>query len=83
MSDPTGTTDLAKRSFAAGRRRDIAALLPVAGIAVFATPFLRIFTRDTTFFGVPLIFGFLYAAWLGLILAGWWLARRLSSDTDR
>ncbi len=72
--------DLTDRSYRAARRRTLAIVLPLIGIVLYTTPILRIFTQDVTVFGLPLIFIFVYGAWLSLILLGRSLAKRLQSE---
>lgn len=62
------------------RQRLIA--LFVLGIVLFNVPFLNLFNHGTTMAGIPVLFIFLFVAWLLLILitrlvvAGWRPARR-------
>jgi hypothetical protein len=37
------------------------------GLVAFCSPFLAIFDRPETLFGIPLLYLFLFAAWLGLV----------------
>ena len=44
------------------------------GALAFSPPFLLIFSSGSTFFGIPSLYAYLFAAWMVLIL----LARRLA-----
>lgn len=37
------------------------------GCLLFNYPLLAVFSRHATIFGVPLLYGYLFTAWLGLI----------------
>ncbi len=60
-----------------GRRfRDLAALLPLLGILLLATPVVSIFTQSGTVFGLPATIFYVFGVWAGLILLAFGLARR-------
>lgn len=82
MSDQADAKDLALRAFRAGRRRAIAAILPLIGLALYGSPILRIFGLETAVAGVPLVFLFVYGAWAVLIYLAWRVARRLVARDD-
>jgi len=52
-----------------GRVKDLATLLPWAGLFLFTPPVLLLFRPTTTIFGVPLLPVYLFAMWLILIAA--------------
>lgn len=37
------------------------------GCLLFNYPLLAVFSRPTTIFGIPLLYGYLFLAWLGVI----------------
>ena len=60
------------------RLRDLAALLPAAGLFLIMPPFVTLFAGPIEVAGVPLIVVYLFGVWLALVAAAAWLARRLS-----
>jgi hypothetical protein len=54
--------------------RRLAALF-VIGIAVLYPPLLGAFNRPATFYGIPVLPLYLFAAWSALILVSWILGR--------
>lgn len=56
------------------RLQDLAFLLPCFGLFLLLPPLLQLFDGAGTLFGVPLLLIYLFACWLGLILAGWRLS---------
>lgn len=82
MDDRERTTDLANRSLRAKRLRDIALMLPLAGVFLYLSPIPRIFSVDASVLGIPVIFLFIYGVWLGLIVLSARLAKKLSQDQE-
>ena len=60
------------------RRHDGAVILPVFAALLFLPPFIGLFARPVTLFGLPLIVIWLFGIWLGLIAVAWRLSRLLS-----
>jgi hypothetical protein len=49
----------------------------LCGCVLFNYPLLALFDRPTDFFGVPLIYAYVFAAWAGLIaVMAWFIERR-------
>lgn len=63
------------------RLRDAAWFLPIVGMFLFLTPIPFIFSGDIQIFGAPLLFVFIYGAWLALILVSRYLVRRIGEET--
>jgi hypothetical protein len=64
-----------------GRRfRDYAALLPITGIFLLATPMIATFTQFDRVFGLPSPFVYVFGIWAGLIISAFFLARRAVLD---
>lgn len=76
MSEKGDPKDLARRSAQTRRRRDVLALLPLLGVFLFLSPVVSIFNVEATIFGLPIIFLFVYGAWLAIILLARWISRR-------
>lgn len=47
----------------------------ILGCFVLTYPLLSLFSRDVTFFGIPLLYAYLYGAWLALIVLAGLVAR--------
>lgn len=56
---------------------NIALALPIFGAAIILPPIVRVFAPDARIFGSPIIVVYLFSAWMGLILATFWLSRKL------
>ena len=63
-----------------GRVKDLAILLPWAGLFLFTPPVLFLFHPSTTIFGVPVLPVYLFAMWLALILTSRKLTEHLVED---
>jgi len=50
------------------------------GLVVFFSPFLAIFDRPETLLGIPLLYLFLFVAWLGMVLMTAMTAERASPN---
>lgn len=59
------------------RLLDLAVLLPCVGLLLLMPPFIGLFTRPVTVFGIPLLVLYLFGVWALLIAATALLARRL------
>jgi hypothetical protein len=59
------------------RARQAAGLLPLLGLFLLMPPVIGLFAAPAELAGVPLIVLYLFAAWLGLVLAAARLARSL------
>ena len=62
--------------------RERATVLFVAGLLAFNYPLLALFDRLLLPLGVPLLYGYLFLAWLGLIVAAALCAGRSRRDGD-
>lgn len=62
---------------AAERLRDRALAIPIAAFVALTPPILWAFGQGSVVFGVPLLYLYVFLAWLLAILAGAWAARRL------
>lgn len=82
MDRPKASEDLANRSLRSRRVRDMSAFLPIAGIFVFMTPIMRVFSVEFSALGVPVPFLFLFGCWIGLIFLSWRLSLKISQETD-
>lgn len=80
MTPETRSTDLANRAYRSRRLRDLALVLPVAGIFLYVSPIPRLFGDEFDLFGVPAIFVFIYGVWLALIILSARLAKKISKD---
>ena len=69
--------DLATSATRKRKLRDGAMLLPFIGAFLFLSPIITVFTGPLTIFGLPLIFVYIFSAWLGLVLVALAMARRL------
>ena len=63
------------------RRKDAAFVLPLFGALVLTPPFLNLFTRRLTLWGIPLEALYLFGVWLGLVAGAFLLARRAAGET--
>lgn len=64
------------------RLRDAALLLPILAVLLFLPAVLELMSGGLLPFGLPSLPAFIFAAWLALIIAGAWLARRLSRSAQ-
>lgn len=66
------------------RSREAAFVIPIFGLFLLLPPILSIFDSDTTVMGIPLLHVYVFGVWLGLVIAGAWLARRMREhEADR
>lgn len=66
------------------RSREAAFVIPMFGLFLLLPPILSVFDTGTTILGVPLLHIYVFSVWLGMVLAGVWLARRLrKQDPER
>lgn len=70
-----------------GRRyRELALLLPLAGLILFMPPYLRILSREEQLFGIPVLHIYIFAVWfIGIVLSAaisHRLVRYLASGAD-
>jgi hypothetical protein len=72
---PEPTADTPERI---SRARDAARLLPLIGLFLLLPPVIAPFAVSVDIAGVPLLVIYLFAAWLGLIVAAALLARALA-----
>jgi len=59
--------------------RELVVALFVLGAILLSWPFLTIFNRAWAVFGIPLLVFYLFAVWLAMIGAAFWVTRRLDS----
>lgn len=59
------------------RARKSAASLLALGIALLLPPLALIFARPVTLWGIPLPVFYIFGLWLALIIAIWFISRRL------
>jgi hypothetical protein len=82
MGPDSPARPLAGEALARRKRRDVALILPLAGVFLLVSPFLDVFARAGSLLGVPVGVLYVFAVWLGLILAAAALARRLLADGE-
>lgn len=73
---------LAAAIHARSRRRDLAKLLPVAGIVFLMSPLIDIAGRAGMAFGIPASVLYVFGVWAILILGAALLSGRLRDDCD-
>ena len=64
------------------KARDIAFVLPLIGLIAFSPPFIVLFAGAETLFGAPLIVVYVFAAWIGLIIAARAIVEHLPDEPD-
>ena len=64
------------------RVKDLAILLPFAGLFLLTPPVLLLFRPDVTIFKIPALPLYLFTMWFGLILASRYLSTHLADDPD-
>jgi len=74
------TSDLATSASRDRKRQDSALFIPLFGTFLFLSPFITVFTGSATVFGLPLIFVYIFGAWLGLVVIARITARRLDKS---
>ena len=57
-------------------------VLPVFGAFLFVPPLLGVFNVPETIFGIPIVSIYLFAVWIGLIVATFVLSRFLGRGTN-
>ena len=63
------------------RKLESAALfLTSAGALLIAPPLAKVFQMERLVLGIPSDVVYLFIVWAGLVLAAWWLGRRLPRD---
>ena len=72
---------LAEEAVARRRRRDLAAVLPLTGLVLLASPLINTVADVGRIAGIPASVLYVFGVWLGLIVASAWLARRLFDDS--
>jgi hypothetical protein len=65
------------------RVKDLAALLPLAGLFLFTPPVLLLFRPTVTVFALPLLPAYLFTTWLVLILASRQLTKYLADEPEQ
>jgi hypothetical protein len=78
---PEGGQPLARLALAQRKRRDAAAVLPLAAILLFCSPVIDLFAGAGRLVGIPVGVVFLFTAWFALIAIAAGLARRLVEDS--
>src|SRR3546814_13046196 len=65
------SSDVCSSDLSSGRRyRELALLLPLAGLVLFMPPYLRILSREEQLFGIPVLHFYIFAVWLiGIVLS--------------
>lgn len=53
------------------------------GLVLFNYPVLSLFDRAAIFFGMPLVFAYLFMAWAGLIVLMIWVVEHNPERSDR
>lgn len=66
----------------APRVRDVALVVPLAGLVLFMPPFISLFAAPVSVLGIPLVVLYIFGVWAALILLTWRLARRLAASSD-
>ena len=65
------------------RKLESAALfLSLLGVLLILPPLAMVFQLERRLFGVPLEVIYLFVCWLGLIVAAFWLGRRLPREAE-
>ena len=73
---------LARGALARRKRRDAAAVLPLAGIVLLASPLIDAFADGGMIGGIPVSVIYIFGVWFGLIALTARLARGLRDDED-
>jgi hypothetical protein len=73
---------LARGALARRKRRDAAAILPLAGIVLFASPLIDSFADAGLVGGIPVSVIYVFGVWFALIALTARLARGLRDDED-
>jgi len=60
------------------RLRLVAFFLPLAGLILIMPPIVFLFDRPGSILGIPSIIAFLFAVWLVLVVAAYFMQRALS-----
>ncbi|HUF57031.1 MAG TPA: hypothetical protein VMM55_10785 [Thermohalobaculum sp.] len=70
----------ADRALRARRLREVAILLPVAGLVLTMPPVANVFALPVRLGGVPLVVAYIFVVWAALILAARAIGRRLARN---
>jgi hypothetical protein len=62
------------------RTREAAVLIPLLGVFLILPPILGLFDGPHSVAGIPLLHLYLCAVWFGLVVASFWLSRRLARE---
>jgi hypothetical protein len=62
------------------RHREAALLIPLFGVFLILPPILGLFDGPHAVAGIPILHIYLFAVWLALVGAAFWLSRRLGRD---
>jgi hypothetical protein len=62
-----------------GRLAERSLVLTVTALVLLTPPILTIFDLPVTIVGIPLLYVYCFATWLGAIALGGWLATRLTT----
>jgi hypothetical protein len=62
------------------RHREAALLIPLLGVFLILPPILGLFDGPHSFAGIPILHIYVFAVWLALVGAGFWLSRRLRGE---
>lgn len=62
------------------KRRDSAAVLPMAAVFLYVSPLLDLVSGAGTMLGIPVAMIYIFGIWFGLIAVTAWLGRRLLYD---
>jgi hypothetical protein len=73
---------LARGALARRKRRDAAAILPLLGIVLFASPLIDAFADAGLIGGIPVSVIYVFGVWFALIALTARLARGLREDED-
>ena len=65
------------------RRRDGLIGLFLLGLALLNPPLLLLFGGDATLFGLPVLYLYIFATWLLIIVAAAWIAERRRAKRRR
>ena len=65
-----------------GKLESAALFLSLLGVLLILPPLAVVFQLERRLFGVPLEVIYLFVCWLGLIVAAFWLGRRLPREAE-
>ena len=64
------------------RSREAAVVIPAFGLFLLLPPIMSLFDTPSTLMGIPILHIYVFSVWLGLVIAGFWLSRRLAQDAE-